>query len=75
MSLIDPHAGSALCAHALDKAANASGQRRLGGVTREPPAASSPAGGELPPLLRKLLADYAATSRPRLSSRPHRVRV
>jgi hypothetical protein len=54
-----------LCAlYPLDKAANADGHRR-----RLPPAA--PAGRELPttpatiaPLLRQLLADYAATGLP-----------
>ena len=66
VDLIDPHTQEVLCSlYPLDKTANASGQRRvLATADAEPLAASSPAGGELPPLLRKLLADYAATGRP-----------
>jgi hypothetical protein len=48
---------------ALDKAANASGERRrLAPVTAPEPTTVS--GTMLPPLLRKLLADYAATGLP-----------
>jgi len=66
VDLIDPHTQAVLCSlYPLDKTANANGQRRvLEAVDAGPPAASSPADGELPPLLRKLLADYAATGRP-----------
>lgn len=63
VDLVDPHTGSVLCAvQPLDKAANASGVRcKLPSATTvdAPPA---PAG--LAPLLRRLLADYAATGLP-----------
>jgi transposase InsO family protein len=65
VDLVDPHTHVSLCAlYPLDKAANADGHRR-----RLPPAA--PVRGESPaptsmiaPLLRQLLADYAATGLP-----------
>jgi transposase InsO family protein len=65
VDLVDPLTRASLCRlYPLDKTANASGQRR----TREPVAsdhlASSQTGNPLPPLLRKLLADYAATGLP-----------
>lgn len=65
VDLIDPHTREILCPlYPLDKNANASGQRR----TLEPASQNdmTPAqpGAELPPLLRKLLADYAATGLP-----------
>ena len=70
VQLLDPHTREPLCAlYPLDKAANAEGQRRrldpeqsLG----EAPASPSdpPAGDPLPPLLRKLLAEFAATGKP-----------
>jgi putative transposase len=63
VELVDPHTGEPLCRlYPLDKAANASGQRRR----LEPAADSAPpaGGGSLPPLLRQLLADYAATGLP-----------
>jgi len=64
VELIDPHTLNALCRlYPLDKSANADGQRRrlarTEGTTEPPPAPDT-----LPPLLRKLLADYAATGRP-----------
>ncbi len=63
VEMVDAHDGSVLCAvHPLDKAANASGARRrltpAGSVT-EPVAATGMA-----PLMRELLADYAATGLP-----------
>lgn len=66
VDLVDPHTRQILCAlYPLDKTANASGQRRaLEPLAQETPAAPPRSGGELPPLLRKLLADYAATGRP-----------
>jgi hypothetical protein len=64
VELVDPHTGSPLCPlYPLDKAANASGQRRrlAPGSESEP---TPVAGSALPPLLRKLLAEYAATGLP-----------
>lgn len=63
VDLIDPHTQEILCPlYPLDKAANASGQRRR--LEQETPTATPQASSELPPLLRKLLADYAATGLP-----------
>jgi len=66
VELIDPHTLAPLCRlYPLDKSANASGQRRrLEPAELAQPAAPSPAPETLPPLLRKLLADYAATGKP-----------
>jgi hypothetical protein len=66
VDLIDPHTQQILCPlYPLDKAANASGQRRaLQPLDQQTPTAAPQASCELPPLLRKLLADYAATGRP-----------
>ena len=66
VDLIDPHTQQSLCPlYPLDKAANASGQRRaLELLEQETLTAVPQASSELPPLLRKLLADYAATGRP-----------
>lgn len=62
VDLVDPSAGTVLCAvRPLDKAANANGvRRRLAPSTTTAPA--EPAG--MAPLLRELLADYAATGLP-----------
>jgi transposase InsO family protein len=64
VELIDPHSGSSLCSlYPLDKAANAAGERRRLAPVRAPePTPTS--GTTLPPLLRKLLAEYAATGLP-----------
>lgn len=61
--LIDARSGAILCAlYPLDKAANAAGlRRRLDPVTSEP---SAPPASGIAPLLRKLMADYAATGLP-----------
>jgi hypothetical protein len=66
VELVDPHSGQGLCPlYPLDKAANASGQRRRLEDTGEPPRhPPPPTGNTLPPLLRKLLAEYAATGMP-----------
>ncbi len=63
--LIDARSGAILCAlYPLDKAANAAGlRRRLDPVTSEPSATPASASG-IAPLLRKLIADYAATGLP-----------
>jgi len=64
VELIDPHTLHTLCRlYPLDKSANADGQRRRL-ITPPDMTEPAPATGELPPLLRKLLADYAATGRP-----------
>ena len=66
MELIDPHTLKTLCRlYPLDKSANADGRRRVlasAGSDQYPEPHSAPKA--LPPLLRKLLADYAATGRP-----------
>ena len=63
VELIDPRTLAPLSPlYPLNKTANANGQRRA-----LPPAPSDPEpvpSDELPPLLRKCLADYAATGRP-----------
>lgn len=66
VELIDPHTQVALCSlYPLDKTANANGQRRaLEPVSKKPFTTPPQTGDELPPLLRKLLADYAATGQP-----------
>lgn len=64
VELIDPHSGESLCSlYPLDKAANANAQRRRL-ETLEPALPAPSPGSALPPLLRRLLADYAATGRP-----------
>ncbi len=63
VDLIDPHTGAILCPlYPLNKADNAAGRRR---AVHAPPADPAPPSGEaLPPLLRKLLAEHAATGLP-----------
>ena len=64
VDLIDPYTSAILCPlYPLDKTANASGGRRRLEATDRPMTETPPASG-LPPLLRKLLEDYAATGRP-----------
>jgi putative transposase len=63
VDLVDPQDGSLLCAvQPLDKAANASGARRRLAQVATPTVPTEPAG--MAPLLRELLADYAATGLP-----------
>jgi len=66
VELLDPNTREPLCAlYPLDKASNAEGQRR--GLDAEDNLASSPptpAGEPIPALLRKLLAEFAATGKP-----------
>jgi hypothetical protein len=64
VELVDPHSGQGLCPpYPLDKASNASGERRrLAPVSAPEPIPAK--GTALPPLLRKLLAEYAATGLP-----------
>jgi putative transposase len=65
VDLIDPHTLQILCPlYPLDKTANASGQRRAREGAESAAVAATPSSSELPPLLRKLLADYAATGLP-----------
>jgi transposase InsO family protein len=66
VELVDPHTLRSLCPlYPLDKHANANGQRRpLEPMDGQSDLAPAQSGSELPPLLRKLLADYAATGRP-----------
>ena len=66
VALVDPHTHLVLCPlYPVDKTANAQGQRRaLEAVEQATPAAAPQSSHQLPPLLRKLLADYAATGRP-----------
>ena len=64
VDLIDPVSGQRVCAvYPLDKSANASAARR----TLEPiasPSTPAPPTEPIAPLLRKLMADYAATGLP-----------
>ncbi|MCP4375145.1 MAG: transposase family protein [bacterium] len=65
VDLIDPHTQQNLCPlYPLDKTANASGQRRARTAAETAPTASPASRDELPALLRKLMADYAATGMP-----------
>jgi len=63
IDLIDARRGSILSpVYPLDKSANADGQRRaLGPITGDP---TQPTQSGMAPLLRKLMADYAATGLP-----------
>jgi len=64
VDLIDAHTQKILCPlYPLDKSANASGQRRVLEQTESMASLPQPR-NELPPLLRKLMADYAATGQP-----------
>lgn len=67
VDLIDEHTQKIACPlYPLDKSANASGKRRVLEQTTSLTPSEAPAteGHELPPLLRKLMADYAATGQP-----------
>lgn len=67
VDLIDPRTGARVCAlYPLDKTAHADGQRRARAPlvgTRQPTPATPPS-DPMAPLLRKLMADYAATGLP-----------
>ena len=63
VDLLDARTGAVLCAvHPLDKSANADGQRRA--LSRLASDTAAPTPGGIAPLLRQLLADYAATGLP-----------
>ena len=67
VELVDPHTQVRLATlYPLDKTANARGQRRRLQPPAPPELAPAPAapGGAVAPLLRKLMADYAATGLP-----------
>ena len=73
VELLDPNAPTALCRlYPVDKSANAEGRRRTvpptdGGIVDGLHATADGEGrddAELPPLLRKILADFAATGLP-----------
>jgi putative transposase len=67
VDLVDPHTGAILDAlYPLDKPRNADGQRRhldAGTPEAAPPPAAAPT-STMAPLLRQLMADYAATGLP-----------
>jgi hypothetical protein len=62
--LVDPRTGRPLVRiYPLDRGKNATGQRRS--LDSKPPsAAETDSSGELPPLMRRLLEDYAASGLP-----------
>ncbi len=63
VDLVDARRGTILCAlYPLDKSANADGARRALDAVSQTPLA--PAASGLAPLLRQLMADYAATGLP-----------
>jgi putative transposase len=67
VDLVDPRGGTILAPiYPLDRIANADGRRSaLEPISPEPSAGGDlPAGGELPPLLKKILEDYSATGLP-----------
>ena len=69
VDLVDEHTGAILCAlYPLDKIRNAEGQRRrlapVAAAEAEALDPTSAPAAELAPLLRKLMADYAATGLP-----------
>jgi len=67
VELVNQHTHASLCRlYPLDKQKNASGQRRTlpPSAEQEEPLVSTQNCSELPPLLNKLLAEYAATGRP-----------
>jgi hypothetical protein len=61
VNLIDRHTGAVLCAlYPLDKAANAAALRQVARPGEAPPSAAD----GMAPLLKKMLADFAATGLP-----------
>jgi len=65
VDLVDSRSGAVLCPlYPLDKAANASAQRRVRANPTATPASPTSQAEEMAPLLKKLLADFAATGLP-----------
>jgi putative transposase len=66
VDLVDARTGAVLCVlYPLDRTANASGERRsVSASVSDETTAPPQAGDEIPPLLKKLLADFAATGLP-----------
>ena len=67
VDLVDPREGTILAPlYPLDRNANADGRRSIIGADEsEVPGEDSPrVGNELPPLLKRILAEYSATGRP-----------
>lgn len=75
VDLIDARRGTVLAPlYPLDRAANADGRRAVvEPASRSEPTAQNLPSGELPPLLKKILAEYSATGLPPayLPQRPH----
>jgi putative transposase len=64
VDLVDARSGAILCAlYPLDKSANASAERRVRAATN-PTTTPPPPGRDIAPLLKKLLAEFAATGLP-----------
>jgi transposase InsO family protein len=66
VDLVDPRHGTLLAAlYPLDRTANADGRRAVvEPLGHDAPTGDSQPTGELPPLLKKILAEYSATGRP-----------
>ena len=65
VDLVDERSGIVLCPiYPLDKAANASGERRVRAPVATATQSVPSSKGEIAPLLRKLLAEFAATGLP-----------
>jgi transposase InsO family protein len=65
VELVDPRTGTSLCpVYPLDKTANAEGHRRRLEPLPETPSTPVPESGGMAPLLRRLMAEYAATGLP-----------
>ena len=65
VEMVDDHDDSLVCRlWPLDKSANASGLRRTLGDATTDAGPSVPPSGDIAPLLRKLMADYAADGLP-----------
>ncbi len=65
VDLVDPHTQVILCAlYPLDKVANADGRRRRLEPAAPAPLEAAPPTSPIAPLLRQLMADYAATGLP-----------
>jgi hypothetical protein len=65
VDLVDPRHGTPLAAlYPLDRAANADGRRAVVEAADNEATAPTASTGDLPPLLKKILADYSATGLP-----------